>query len=648
MMKEGRSWSGRERNACFLNAGGGRFASIGHVSGLDFPDDGRAIGLLDWDHDGDVDIWTSNRNAPRLRLLRNDTPAENASLAVRLEGNGRTSNRDAVGARVEVVVDGVDGRGGGAPARRLHRTVRAGEGFLAQSSRWLVFGLGEAARAKELRVRWPDGAEEVFGGLWPRRRYVVVQGSGAAVEWRRLEPAAALPPSAPALPAQSGPARIPLVTLLRLPRFEHLRFDGARAPAWPRHGRALLVNLWASWCAPCVKELKELSARHADLSAAGIDVLALAVDGLGDDRSDPAAAAALAARLALPYAVGRATPEAVQVLQQLHNQLTPTHRPLPVPASVLVDAAGHVVALYKGPVTAASAIADLGQGALSHRERFLRAGLRSGTALDGERIERSAAVAEVQTRFQFALGLQESGRLDDAIAQYLEVLRLMPEFPEAQCNLGQLHSLKGDAPAAIACLEAALRARPKFPQAIFNLGAVYDRQGTLPRALEKYRETLALDPGFPGAHNAIGVVLAKSGRIEEARGSFELATRLEPESAEAHNNLGRASLDLRRDAEALAALEKAAALDPKDAEARNNLGIALRRLGDFERAAAEYREAVRLAPGFAEAHHNLGLALERLGRFAEARAAFEAAIEAAPAFAPARASLERIKARSGS
>ncbi len=85
---------------------GGRFANISAVSGLDFPDDGRAVALVDWDHDGDLDMWLSNRNAPRLRLMRNDTPTGNHYLALRLVGNGTTTNRDAIGARVEVVLGG--------------------------------------------------------------------------------------------------------------------------------------------------------------------------------------------------------------------------------------------------------------------------------------------------------------------------------------------------------------------------------------------------------------------------------------------------------------------------------------------------------------------------------------------------------------
>jgi len=166
MLREGRSFSGNERNCCFLNMGAapaaeGRFANISAVSGLDYPDDGRAVALVDWDQDGRLDMWISNRNAPRLRLMHNEVPSSNHFLALRLEGNGKTTSRDAIGARVEVVLGGArvqspeskasESNESGprhAPIASGHppliKTLRAGEGFLAQSSKWLHFGLGAA------------------------------------------------------------------------------------------------------------------------------------------------------------------------------------------------------------------------------------------------------------------------------------------------------------------------------------------------------------------------------------------------------------------------------------------------------------------------------------------------------------------------
>lgn len=107
MLRRGRSYSGSERNCVFLNTAGqssGPFANISATSGIDLPDDGRALVATDWDHDGDLDVWISNRNAPRLRFFKNDTPTQNHHLSLRLLGTAPTTNRDAIGARVEVTL----------------------------------------------------------------------------------------------------------------------------------------------------------------------------------------------------------------------------------------------------------------------------------------------------------------------------------------------------------------------------------------------------------------------------------------------------------------------------------------------------------------------------------------------------------------
>ena len=55
MIRDGRSWSGRERNCCFLNTADGKFSDISAVSGFDFIDDSRALAVGDWDGDGVAD-----------------------------------------------------------------------------------------------------------------------------------------------------------------------------------------------------------------------------------------------------------------------------------------------------------------------------------------------------------------------------------------------------------------------------------------------------------------------------------------------------------------------------------------------------------------------------------------------------------------
>ena len=121
MIARGHSFSGQERNCVFLNIGSKQFADASAVALLDFPDDGRAIALTDWDHDGDLDVWLANRNAPQVRMMRNDLGQGNPAVAIQLRGVG--SNRDGIGARVQVELRE------GEQVRQLVETVRAGKWF---------------------------------------------------------------------------------------------------------------------------------------------------------------------------------------------------------------------------------------------------------------------------------------------------------------------------------------------------------------------------------------------------------------------------------------------------------------------------------------------------------------------------------------
>jgi hypothetical protein len=129
---------------------------------------GRGSAYADIDGDGDLDVLLlQTGDAPRL--LRNDQALGHHWLRVSLEGNGARSNRDALGAHVEL-------RAGG---RSQERYVTPSRSYQSQSELTVTFGLGSADRVEALAVVWPDGS----------RQEVPVEGVDRVVRVRQATPA---------------------------------------------------------------------------------------------------------------------------------------------------------------------------------------------------------------------------------------------------------------------------------------------------------------------------------------------------------------------------------------------------------------------------------------------------------------------------
>jgi hypothetical protein len=111
------TWSGFERNVFFANNGDGTFSDVSGAVGLDFLEDGRAFALTDFDHDGRLEVFLKNRNAPQVRALKNEMQELPPSIAFRLQGV--KSNRDAIGAVITIETD----------SGKQTRTLQAGSGF---------------------------------------------------------------------------------------------------------------------------------------------------------------------------------------------------------------------------------------------------------------------------------------------------------------------------------------------------------------------------------------------------------------------------------------------------------------------------------------------------------------------------------------
>jgi Flp pilus assembly protein TadD/peroxiredoxin len=587
------SIASRQRNVLLRNDGRGGFDEVGGAVGLDLDQDGRSFAVFDLDRDGDPDLAVmAARQAPQLRVFRNDYPSRGAALAIRLAGTA--SNRDAVGARVVVETD------------RLRRTkvVHAGSGFLSQHSRELLFGLGPSTRVKAVTVTWPSGRSQTFNDLPINVRLRIVEGG--AIEQEVIGSAGAAGAAGTtgaagtAGAAGTSPARPPDATWfyepVPAPEFSLADVRGETRSLAALRGRPGVVLLWAADSSGSRAALDAL-ARGADaLTGAGIGVVAIAVD-------PPEQAARVRAVAAGPVPVVAASPEVALSYAMLNRHLFMNRQDLRLPTAFLLDAAGRVVRAYRNRVDAAQVVQD-------------------------------ARVIEAPPAERLARALPFPGTFTTPVP-------LRNYLPYGRELLDQ-----GLEAAAIVAFERAAQANPNA-STLYRLGTLLAKTGETARARAAYERALALEPGLAEASNDLGALLAQAGDLDAAIARFRTAIASTPEYPDALNNLGYALLLTGRDAEARGLYEKALALQPDFPEALNNLGLLLGRAGDLDRAERYFRDALSRRDGYGEAANNLALVLVARKQPDEAVRLLETLLARTPEYEPAYVTLAKIHLSAG-
>jgi peroxiredoxin len=118
--------------------------------------------------------------------------------------------------------------------------------------------------------------------------------------------------------------------------------DGTAWDAASARGKVLVLNVWGSWCAPCVAEAPDLQKTWAGLQTDKVPVQFMGIDF----REDPARGAAFAKKAGITYpSLSDESGVAILALQGK----APT-----VPTTLVLDTEGRIAARVNGPVTAST------------------------------------------------------------------------------------------------------------------------------------------------------------------------------------------------------------------------------------------------------------------------------------------------------
>lgn len=577
----------QQRNTCFLGMGKTGFANFSGASGFDFMEDARAVATVDWDQDGDQDIVMTTRNSPQLRILGNQMDSGNQFLSLRLKGT--QSNRNAIGARVELFLDKRESP--------LVKAVSAGSGAFSQASRRLHFGIPKSATIAKVVVYWPSGLTQTHENVQADTAYEIEEGrnepaelSDNRFEIRLFEGSE----SAKQKPLEF--ARSVFYPPVGLPT---LQFQG-QPQGWIPLKNVDDMPILALFVddSQLSRELLRSFARESkEISSSSLDVVAIKIDG--DEPDSASQFEAIRAQTSLcefPFRFGAASASMRSKIKLLYGQWFSDQHIPNAPFAWLIDKTGRVrVAYPSGDIRANRVLQDL---------TFITGGMRMtadrASPFEGVWLcqKQPPNYSRLQSRFA-DLGYVDDQELFEELSRPLMANQLCRRAME-------LHA-QGDSDEAKAAFASALDHDPNCDLACIEYGNLLIQESSnttdevirlalLGNAQALFEKAIQVNPTNARAILGRAEVAKHRNQIDEAINQLKNYLEINPDRWEVHAIIGRLHFHKRKFRQATVHLLKAWENRPTLPFVAGDLGFLYMNSGAYEESRSFLRFATRLQP----------------------------------------------------
>ncbi len=211
----------------------------------------------------------------------------------------------------------------------------------------------------------------------------------------------------------------------------------------------------------------------------------------------------------------------------------------------------------------------------------------------------------VESAMDMAIELHKRGELEEATILYNDVLKVVPEHPDALHFLGVASHQLGHTDRAIELVEQSLEIAPDHPDALNNLANILRETGKLEKAEQTYRKVLGFAPDHPETLINMATILRGLKQTDEAMQMIRKAIEVHPENPQAWHNLGNIHRDQKNYDEAIEAYTKSDELEPLTEDSSREIAKILYQSGRQQDAINALERLIERQPDDATARHML-------------------------------------------